>query len=110
MRLLDTFAIANAEGQKIYTVTQQNIDTILPMIQASSLTKGDIQSAVNTGKTVTVHEREVSVPGWRGTGYIVIDPVSGDGAYLISSGGSGRVLQVDTMLLDIQSNVTSMKV
>ncbi len=86
---MKALALANAEGQKIYTITQQNIDTILPMIQASSLTKGDIQSAVNAGKTVTVHEREVSVPGWTGTGYIVIDPVTGDGAYLISGGGNG---------------------
>ncbi len=90
---MKALALANAEGQKIYTITQQNIDTILPMIQASALTKSDIQSAVNAGKTVTVHEREVSVPGWRGTGYIVIDPVTGDGAYLISGGGNGGFIK-----------------
>jgi len=48
-----------------------------------------ISNAVNAGKTVTVHEREVSVPGWTGTGYMVIDPVTGDGAYMISGGGNG---------------------
>ena len=86
---MKAFALANAEGQKIYTITQANINEILPKIQASSLTKGDIQSSVNAGKTVTVHEREVSVPGWTGTGYMVIDPNNANGAYLISGGGNG---------------------
>jgi len=86
---MKAFALANSEGQKIYTITSKNIYSILPKIQASSLTKGDITSAVNAGKTVTVHEREVSVPGWTGTGYMVTDPVNGDGAYMISGGGNG---------------------
>ena len=61
---MKAFALANAQGQKMYTITKQNIDKVLPMIQASALTKGDIRNAVNAGKTVTVHEREVSVPGF----------------------------------------------
>jgi hypothetical protein len=81
--------LANAEGQKIYTITQDNINDVLPKIQASTLTLNAISNAVNAGKTVTVHEREVSVPGWTGTGYMVIDPVTGDGAYMISGGGNG---------------------
>ena len=32
---------------------------------------------------------DVSVPGWSGAGYIIIDPVTGDGAYKISGGGNG---------------------
>ncbi len=55
------------------SMKKKNTDNILAML----------------GYTVTVHEREVSVPGWTGTGYIVIDPVTGDGAYLISGGGNG---------------------
>lgn len=86
---MKAFALANAQGQKIYTITQDNINEVLPKIQASSLTKGDIIGSVNAGKTVTVHEREVSVPGWTGTGYMVIDPVNGDGAFMISGGGNG---------------------
>jgi len=49
---------------------------------------------------IIVHEREVSVPGWSGTGYMVIDPVTGDGAYLISGGGNGGFLQELSSLLD----------
>ena len=91
---MKALALANAEGQKIYTITQANINEVLPKIQASSLAKGDISSSVNAGKTVTVHEREVSVPGWTGTGYMVTDPVNGDGAYLISGGGGMEALLI----------------
>ncbi len=97
---MKAFALANAEGQKIYTITQANINEILPKIQASSLTKGDIQSSVNAGKTVTVHEREVSVPGWTGTGYMVIDPNNANGAYMISGGGNGGFFKELSSLLD----------
>ena len=86
---MKAFTLANAQGQKIYTITKDNIAEVLPKIQASYLAKGDIQSSVYAGKTVTVHEREVSVPGWTGTGYMVIDPATGNGAYMISGGGNG---------------------
>ena len=39
-----------------------------------SYSKGDIQSSVYTGKTVTVPEKEVSIPGLSATGYMVISP------------------------------------
>jgi hypothetical protein len=101
---MKAFALANAQGQKIYTITSKNIYSILPKIQASSLTKGDITSAINAGKTVTVHEREVSVPGWTGTGYMVTDPVNGDGAYMISGGGNGGWLETGiSVVLDVIS-------
>lgn len=56
---MKAFAIASAEGQKLYTLTQSNIATVLPKITASALVKGAIQSAVAAGQTVTVHERPV---------------------------------------------------
>jgi hypothetical protein len=55
-----------------------------------------------------VHEREVSVPGWRGTGYMVIDPINGDGAFLISGGGNeGFIKDVAIpVILDIIKSYT----
>ena len=103
---MKAFALANAQGQKMYTISKQNIDKVLPMIQASALTKGDIRNAVNAGKIVTVHEREVSVPGWRGTGYMVFDPASGNNAFMISGGGNGghwydRLSTTQALLLNL---------
>lgn len=100
---MKAFALANQQGQKLYTITQDNINEVLPKIQASSLTKGDIIGSVNAGKTVTVHEREVSVPGWTGTGYMVISP-NGDGAFLIGGGGNGGWIETGVaVVLDVIS-------
>jgi len=62
---------------------------ILPKIQASSLVMSDIRSALYAGKQVVIHEKEVSVPGWTGSGYMIIDTVNHDTAYLIGGGSNG---------------------
>jgi len=45
----------------------------------------DITNAINAGKIVITHSDAVSVPGWTGAGYIVLDPIVGDGAYMIGT-------------------------
>ncbi len=69
------------------------VDTILPKLNLSSDIISDIQTVINQGKEVTTHTNNVSVPGWSGAGYIIIDPKTGDGAYLISGGANGGNMQ-----------------
>ena len=38
---------------------------------------------------MTTHADNVSVPGWSGAGYIIIDPKTGEGGYFISGGSNG---------------------
>jgi len=52
----------------------------------------EIRNAVNAGKEVTVHEKSINKHGWKGFGYIVIDPETGAGAYLIEGSGNGAIL------------------
>ena len=52
----------------------------------------NIRNAVNAGRIVTAHERNISVKGWSGTGYIVLDPESGVGAYMIGGGADGGMI------------------
>ena len=78
--------LANAQGQQIYKIDQTNIDTVLPKLNLSNSVKQDIQSSVNAGKYVITHTDNVSVPGWSGAGYAIIDPLTGSDAYLISGG------------------------
>jgi len=42
---------------------------------------------------VTVHQSPISVNGWQGSGYSVLDPEKGVGAYQISGGASGGFLK-----------------
>jgi len=44
---------------------------------------------VNAGKIIIIPKTSIVFNGWTGYGYIIIDPVTGAGAYMISSGTSG---------------------
>ncbi len=81
--------IANEQGIPIYKITQSNISTILSQLLIDADAKADIANAVNAGKEVTVAKTNISLNGWSGSGYIVIDPITGAGAYMISGGLSG---------------------
>jgi hypothetical protein len=92
---------ANAQGQRIYHITQANQATILPNIHHHPDTMDEIRNALNAGKEVITHTDAVSVPGWSGAGYIITDPVTGDGAYKIAGGGNGGILAFSGGLLGV---------
>jgi len=85
-------AIANEQGMPIYTIDQANIGTVMPQLQIDGDVKADIQNAVNAGKEVTVSKSNITFNGWTGCGYIIVDTVTGAGAYMISGGLSGGFL------------------
>lgn len=85
-------AIAQQQGQKIYTINRDNAATALPRLPVGGDTGAEIRSAVQAGKEVTVHERQISAHGWSGYGYTIVDPETGGGAYLIEGKGNGGVL------------------
>ena len=91
-------AIANLEGQPIYHLTQNNINSIIPLLNHSAFIIAEIRSAVNNGMEVIVHQDPVSVTGWSGTGYIIFDPATGAGAYKISNGANGSFIAVGQVL------------
>jgi hypothetical protein len=45
-----------------------------------------------SGKEVTIHEAPISAYGFTGSGYTVIDPQTGTGAYVIEGGARGGLL------------------
>ena len=87
-------AIANAEGQRIYTIDQSNRDEALAALNLSSDTTSEIRQAVDAGRVVTTHTDPVAVPGWQGAGYVVLDPETGSGAWLIEGGLNGGFLDI----------------
>ncbi len=91
--------IANDQGIPIYTVNQTNIDAILPQLQVDYDVKVDIQNAVNAGMVATVSKTNISFTGWTGAGYIIINPDTGAGAYMISGGLRGGLLIGSVFLL-----------
>lgn len=81
--------IAASQGQKIYTIDQGNINTVLPLLNCDSGTIQDLQNAVTAGKTVTISQSKITQNGWTGSGYIIFDPNTGAGAYMIGGGLDG---------------------
>ncbi|SOB76049.1 hypothetical protein SAMN04488490_1720 [Marinobacter sp. LV10R510-11A] len=85
-------ALAMAQGQRVYTLTQDNASS-LSLITIDSAARSEIQSALQQGFEVTVHAQPINVNGWEGSGYAIIDTERGVGAYKISGGASGGVLE-----------------
>jgi len=89
---IKTLQLANQQGQQIYKIDNTNIDSVLPKLNLSDSIKNDIQNSINQGKYVITHTDNVSVPGWSGAGYAIIDPLTGSDAYMISGGENGAFL------------------
>ena len=86
--------LADNQGITIYTIDHTNITTNLPLLQVDQQVKDDIQNAVNAGKIVIVSKSNISYNGWNGCGYVIINPETGAGAYMISGGLNGAALMV----------------
>ncbi|ACM21809.1 transglutaminase/protease-like domain protein [Geotalea daltonii FRC-32] len=85
--------IANDQGIPIYTINQQNVSALMPQLQLDQQTKEDISNAVNAGKVVTVSKTNINFNGWVGCGYIITNPETCAGAYMINGAMNGGLLQ-----------------
>lgn len=88
-------AIAASQGQKIYTLNNKNQAyhaSIVASLATDADSKAEISNALYAGKEVTVHQSDITAYGWKGIGYIILDPDSGAGAYKISGGANGGTL------------------
>ena len=86
--------IAQEQGQTIYTITKENYNQVLPKLSLSANVMSDIQNAINADKVVIVHEKNISYKGWHGSGYVILDPKYGTGAYLIDGGADGGYAEI----------------
>ena len=91
MSTAKALALAMAQGQRVYTLTSTNASQ-LNNITIDDGARAEIQSALSQGLEVTVHQSPIGVNGWTGSGYSIIDPEYGVGAYKISGGASGGFL------------------
>lgn len=102
--------IANDQGVPIYNINQGNVNAVLPQLQISEAVKSDILNAVNAGKQVTVSKTNINFNGWVGCGYIIIDPITGAGAYMISSGTNGALFLIGVALLLLAISILALPV
>ena len=86
--------IANTQGQRIYTITSNNVDSVLDLIDVGSEVKNDIRNAISNGDVAIIHQEAIDYQEFYGYGYILVDLETGSGAYKISGGGNGAQLGV----------------
>jgi transglutaminase-like putative cysteine protease len=98
MSAVKALSMANVQGQRIYQVAQDNLYEALPNLHLYSETEDEIRQAVLAGKTVITHTDPVSVPGWTGAGYAIVDPNTGVGIWKISGGQNGGILIFESIL------------
>jgi len=70
----------------------QNTSTALATLPVGSNVGAEIRAVIQASKEVTVHEKSISAHGFTGYGYIITDPETGAGAYLIEGKGNGGIL------------------
>jgi transglutaminase-like putative cysteine protease len=102
-------SIANNQGIPIYTINRSNINAVLPQLQIDSDAKGDITNAVNAGKIVSVSKTNITFNGWTGCGYMIVDPTTGAGAFMISGGINGAwiMTELSNLLMVSLAGLTS---
>lgn len=81
--------LAAQAGQVIYTLKQANYSSLSGRLNHSVETLTDVRNAIFSGKEVVISESSIHYNGWSGSGYIIQDPLTGSGAYMISGGANG---------------------
>ena len=66
----------------------------MPALHLDSLAASEISDALASGKEVTTHTDQLTVPGFRGSGYAITDAITGDGIYKISGGKNGGYMGI----------------
>jgi hypothetical protein len=94
--------LAAVQGIPIYTVTKNNVSKVIPQLQLDAVVINEILNAVNAGKEVTVSKTDINFHGWIGAGYIITDPTTGAGAYMISGGENGSEMNTDEMVDELK--------
>ncbi|RRS02418.1 hypothetical protein EIP75_20950 [Aquabacterium soli] len=90
--------LAAQQGQKVFAITpavyESNPNIVSTHLSAHSVeTRNAIQSYLDAGMAVTIHQAPISQDGWKGAGYIYIDPSSGSGGYIIEGGSNGGAME-----------------
>ena len=102
---ISILAKASEEDIDILLISGANLDTEIEKLNTDEATKQEVINAVNSGKIVTIPAENITMGDWHGTGYIVMNPETGAGAYKISGGLNGRAyLNSNKKLPDIDAN------
>ncbi len=106
---ISILAKAQEENVEVLLLSSLNMDTELEKLNTDEATRQTVINAVNSGKVVTIPAEEITIGNWTGTGYIVTNPETGAGEYMISGGLNGGstkfILGLEELLTTVGSAV-----
>ncbi|MBI3607513.1 MAG: hypothetical protein HY207_06080 [Nitrospirae bacterium] len=81
--------LAHDAGIPVDEIDAANIGVALPLLQTADAVKTEIADAVNQGWHAIIPRTDLTRNIWTGTGYILVDPSTGNGGYFISGSLAG---------------------
>jgi|GEM_PF-2419440 len=99
---IDIFNKAYKDNIEIFVLDQSSINDSLNGLKINEASKKDIKDAVSQGYEVHIPKENVEICGKKWTGYIVLDPQSNSGRYMITGGLSGaETISIDDIDMEM---------
>ena len=90
------FAEAAKQGVPIHVLDNPaTLYSDLALVDAYTGTRNNIISFVNRGYTVMIPKHSIRVGGWKGQGWMALDPETGSAGYMICGGLQGETTMVN---------------
>lgn len=86
---------AKEQGIELLQINRDNLEAQMKKLNTDAATREAVRSAVIGGNIVTIPAENITIGNWNGTGYIVLDPATGAGSYMISGGLNGGEIPVE---------------
>jgi hypothetical protein len=88
---------AMAEGVPLVEVKSSNAASSIRELSLSAGVTGAIRDAVAQGMEVVAPARAISIGSWRGAGYVVVDPDTGNAGFMIQEDRAGGFFDCDNL-------------
>ena len=80
---------AREEGIEVLEVDEGDVDRLLSDLPLEEELKEEIREGVRQGLVIRLPRGEISYEAWRGIGYVVENPETGESGYMLSGGIGG---------------------
>ena len=88
---ISLFREATDCGIPIHLLNEENFDTVSQKLTLSESTMQTVKGHVESSKMVILPETELTMGDWSGTGYMVLDPDTYTGQYMVNGGLTGEL-------------------
>ncbi|OGW79917.1 MAG: hypothetical protein A3E74_05660 [Omnitrophica bacterium RIFCSPHIGHO2_12_FULL_44_12] len=96
-----TIVSANTLKKNIYSVDQNNVGSVTPVLESANVPADvitDIQNAAHANLVITIPEGQMTAGGYTEAGYAVLDPDTGAAGFFLESGLNGGKVKLNYLI------------